>query len=72
MPGSIVEETVFTRTALCALWVVIGILVKRNKPEGVKIAEYITASSAVMPSCEVSEVSRARDLIADLRLRIVL
>lgn len=70
MPGSVVEETMLAGPALRAFRMVIGVLVERDEPKRVQVAEDIPASSTMMPSCEVSEMSRARDLIADISFGI--
>jgi hypothetical protein len=70
VPGSVIEEAVFAGTALCAFRVIVCVLVEGDEPERVEVAEYVPASSTVMPSCEIGEVSSAGCFVADVRLGI--
>lgn len=64
LPGAVVDPAVLTGAAPCALWVVVGILIERDAIEGMQVAEYVTASSAVVPPSEVGEEPGANGLIA--------
>jgi hypothetical protein len=70
LPAAVAGPTVLAGTATGAFGMVVCILVEGNRIEGMEVAKYVAASSTVMPSCKVSEVSGASCFVTNRRIRI--
>jgi hypothetical protein len=70
VPRSVVEVAVLARAAPRASRMVVGILIQRNYPLGMRITEYITTTATVMAACEVGELADAGWFVAEGRVVI--